>query len=182
MVGRGVATTFVVVVLLVVTGCSGDLSGPPAKPSQLADPCALVTDELLAKLAAGSPRVPSETLGRISGSKSCEVNLEDGTSGRRGDLAVSVSVDGTDTYDDGWRNNRCGRIQSDPSEDGPGDVSCLKVQPWDGGQSRIDGWAWIGDDFQAHVAYQLVEPKELPAGADDDMRTLLAAAVESLPV
>jgi hypothetical protein len=80
----------------------------------------------------------------------------------RGDLAVSVAVDGTDIYDDGWRNNRCGRIQVDPSEDGPGDVSCL--------------------NFEARVAYQLAEPQELPAGAEDEMRALLAAAVESLPM
>jgi len=178
----GVVTGVVVGLLLVVTGCSGDLGGDPAEPSQLADPCALVTDDLLAKLSAGSPRAPSEILGEVSGSKSCEVNLEDGTSGMRGDLVVSVAVDGTDTYDDGWRNNRCGRIQADPSEDGPGDVSCLMVQAWDGGQSRVDGYAWMGDDFEARVAYQLVEPQELPAGTEDDMRALLAAAVESLPV
>jgi len=178
----GVVSGFVVGVLLVVTGCSGDLGGAPAKPLQLADPCALVTDELLAKLSTGSPRSSSEVLGEVSGSKSCEVNLEDGTSGMRGDLVVSVAVDGTDTYDDGWRNNRCGRIQADPSEDGPGDVSCLNTRPWDGGQSRVDGYAWIGDDFEARVAYQLVEPQELPAGTEDDMRALLAAAVESLPV
>lgn len=181
MAARGVVTGFVVGLML-VAGCSGHSGGDPAKPTRLADPCALLTDELLAKLSPGSSRVPSETLGEISGTKRCEVNLEEGSSGMRGDLAVSVAVDGTDSYDDGWRNNRCGRIQADPSDAGPGDVSCLKVKPWDGVESRIDGWAWIGDDYEAYVAYQLVAPRELPVGAETDMRALLAAAVDSLPV
>jgi hypothetical protein len=53
--------------------------------------------------------------------------------------------------------------------------------PRDGAQARIDGWAWVGDDYEVNVVYQLVEPQIFPASAEQDLRALLAAAVDSLP-
>lgn len=179
---RGKSRTLLaaVVAVMSLSGCAG-APGGPAEPSELRDPCALITDELLARLAPGAPRVPTSNLGEISGSMMCEVDLESGTGPMRGDLAVAVAVDGVDMYDDTWRAGRCAEIGSGPSTDGPGDLSCVAVTPWTGTQTRIDGYAWIGDDFQARVAYQLAEPSALPAGAENDLRGLLAAAVDSLP-
>lgn len=160
-----------------LTACSG---GRP-DPAALRDPCALITDDLLARLAPGSERIPDANIGDRSGSRGCDVDLTSGSGAFRGDLRVEVSVDGVDMFDDKWRSDRCAEFAAAPGADGPGDISCLAVTPWDGGQTRIDGWAWVGDDHATKVAYQMVQPQTLPAGAEQDLRALLAAATDSLP-
>jgi hypothetical protein len=157
--------------------CSGDRPDPAA----LRDPCALITDDLLARLAPGSERTPNANIGDTSGSRACEVDLTSGTGGLRGDLLVEVTADGGDMYDEKWQSGRCADFGATASADGPGDISCFAVTPWDGGESRIDGWAWVSDDYSARVAYQLVQPQTLAATAEPDLRALLAAATDSLP-
>lgn len=164
--------------ILGALGCSRDEA---VKPTDLADPCALITDDMLARLAPGSPKESSSDLGDRSGTRTCSVDLTAGTAALRGDLQVTVSADGSDTYNSGWRANRCGQIGRKPAPDGPGDLSCLAVEPWDGSETRIDGLAWIGNDYEVRVAYQMVEPQQLPPSAEVDLRSLLAAAVEALP-
>ena len=169
--------TVALVLALAVAGCSNQ-----DRPSTvLQDPCALVTDRVLQQLAPGTERVSTANSGDISASKECSVDLESDSSSMRGDLTVTVAVDGTSSYDESWRAERCGGIDAEPSSDGPGDSSCLQVSPWDGSQARVDGWAWVGDDYEAYVVYQLVEPTTLPASAADDLRRVLDEAVASLP-
>lgn len=163
------------VLMLVLAGCAGG----PAAPADLRDPCPLITDAMLDRLATGGTRVPAANTGGISGSKDCSVDLGDAM---RGDLLVAVSVDGVDLYDQRWRADRCARIEATPTTEGPGDHSCVSVLPWSGGQARIDALAWVGDDYEVRVGYQLVEPREFPDGAEKDLRDLLAAAVAALPV
>jgi hypothetical protein len=164
--------------LVVLAGCQDE----PASPAALPEPCELITDDLLARLAPGSQREPYSNLAQASGTRECAVDLTSGTGGLRGDLAIRVEVTGSDAFDEVWRSRRCEQIGADPATGGPGDVSCLTVSPWDGAQTRIDGWAWVGDDYQVQVAYQLVEPQALPSTAERDLRDLLAAAVAALPV
>jgi hypothetical protein len=142
----------------------------------------LITAEMQQRLAPGAKLVPEENTGGDSGSKQCTIDLESGSSSMRGDLLLAVSVDGTGMYDEEWRSNQCEKIESQPAADGPGDYSCVKVAPWADGEARIDGHAWVKDDYEVRVGYQLVEPRELPAGAEKDMRDLLAAAVDALPI
>jgi hypothetical protein len=175
-----VRTGAVLVTGLLLFASAGCADGP-AKPAALTDPCLLITDELLSRLAPGSVRETVSNLDNDSGSMRCTVDLTSGPASMRGDLEVSVAIDGNDGYDDRWRSDSCGRVGGKPTSDGPGDTSCLIVTPWDGGESRIDGWAWIGDDYEANVVYQLVEPQDLPSTAEQDLRALLAAAVDSLP-
>jgi hypothetical protein len=165
------------VLLFASAGCAGR----PAKPTELTDPCLLITDDLLSRLAPGSVRETISNLDNDSGTLRCTVDLTSGPAAMRGDLEVSVAVDGHDGYNDGWRSQSCGRVGGKPTSDGPGDTSCLIVTPWDGGESRIDGWAWIGDDYEAYVVYQLVEPQTLPSTAEQDLKALLVAAVDALP-
>jgi hypothetical protein len=163
--------------LAALAACTGERPDPAA----LRDPCDLITDDLLARLAPGSDRVPNANIGDTSGSRECSVDLTSGNRALRGDLAVEVSADGAGMYDEKWRSGRCGELGATPAADGPGDTSCFAVSPWDGGETRIDGWAWVGDDYAARVAYQVVQPKTLPAGAEQHLRGLLAAATDSLP-
>ena len=159
-----------------LAGCS-----EPAAPTELSDPCPLITDQMRQRLAPGAELVPEENTGGVSGSKQCTIDLQSGSSTMRGDLLLAVSVDGTGMYDEKWRSDQCAKIESTPTTDGPGDHSCVKVKPWADGEARIDGSAWVGDDYEVRVGYQLVEPRELPAGAEKDMRDLLEAAVNALP-
>ncbi|MET9298538.1 hypothetical protein [Micromonospora aurantiaca (nom. illeg.)] len=128
----------------------------------------------------GAQPSASANLGDRSGSKECAVDLTSGTS-MRGDLVVTVAVDTDGRYDAKWRRDRCDRIAAEPSDAGPGDTSCTAVRPWDGGETRFDGWAWRGDHYEVRVAYQVVKPQTLPAGAEADLRGVLASAVDSLP-
>ena len=148
--------------------------------TDLRDPCDLVTDALLHRLAPGGERVPTSDEGTISASRSCEVDLTSSRPTMRGDLGVTVSVDGTEGYDGPWRARRCKEIGSPRTTVGPGDVSCFAVRARDGLQSRIDGWAWVGDDRAAHVELQIIDPAELPASARRDLRQLLARAIASV--
>jgi len=175
------ASRFCLAGLLVIAVATGCLGGGPAKPRDLRDPCSLIADDVRQRLAPGAPRVPAEYLGDISGRKECQVDLESGSSSLRGDLLVSVAVDGVDMYDADWRSGQCAKLKAEPSAAGPGDQSCIVVKPWADGEARIDGLAWIGDDYEARVGYQLVEPHTFPAGAEQDLRNLLAAAVDTLP-
>jgi hypothetical protein len=166
-----------VALLASVAACSGDRPDPAALP----DPCGLITDDVLARIAPGSERTPDANVGDQDGRRSCEVDLTSGTGSLRGDLAVEVEADGSDSYDEKWQSDRCAQFGATPSAEGPGDISCVTVSPWDGSQTRIDGWAWVGDDYAARVAYQMVQPQTLPAGTEQDLRALLAAAVDALP-
>ena len=105
----------------------------------------------------GAQPSASANLGDRSGSKECAVDLTSGTS-MRGDLVVTVAVDTDGRYDAKWRRDRCDRIAAEPSDAGPGDTSCTAVRPWDGGETRFDGWAWRGDHYEVRVAYQVVKP------------------------
>jgi hypothetical protein len=154
----------------------------PAAPTELSDPCPLITEEMLQRLAPGAERVSEEGTGGKSGRKECTVDLESGSSSMRGDLYLVVSVDGVDMYDDKWRSGQCAKIGAKPTTAGPGDYSCFTLKPWADGEARIDGSAWVGDDYEVRVGYQLVEPRELPEGAEKDARDLLAAAVNALPI
>ncbi|MFI2713180.1 hypothetical protein ACH495_23955 [Micromonospora sp. NPDC018662] len=174
---RSTAAVVVTGALLAAAGCATDGT---ATPDELRDPCALLPADLLARLAPGASPSASANLGDRSGSRECAVDLTSGTA-MRGDLVVTVAVDAEGMYDDRWRRDRCARIAADPTGTGPGDISCVAVHPWDGGETRLDGWAWRGDHYQVHVAYQVVEPRTLPTGAEADLRGVLAAAVDSLP-
>ncbi|MEV0460639.1 hypothetical protein [Catellatospora methionotrophica] len=165
------------ILLAALAGCADE----PADPAALGDPCGLISDEMLARIAPGSTREPSQSGSGTSGSKQCAVDLTSGDGSLRGDLAVRVGVDGHDSFDEAWRIGRCDRIEARVTTDGPGDVSCMVVKPYANGEARIDGWAWVGDDYEAQVAYQLVDPQTLPPSAERDLRNLLAAAVDSLP-
>jgi hypothetical protein len=171
------AVTTACALTVALVACSGERPDPVA----LRDPCGLITDDLLARLAPGSERVPEANIGDRSGSRACNVDLTSGSGGLRGDLGIEVSVDGAEMYDEKWRADRCAEFGATPAADGPGDTSCFAVTAWDGSETRIDGWAWVGDDHAAKVGYQLVQPQTLPAGAEQDLRALLASATESLP-
>lgn len=175
---RACAVLAVGVLTVGVAGCG---SGPAA-PAALPDPCELITGEVLDRLAPGSKREPREQLGDGSGSKSCDVDLTAGTGSLRGDLEVTVAVDGNESYDGGWQARQCAEIGAKPTSTGPGDASCLVISPWANGEARIDGRAWVDGDYEVRVTYQLVEPRNFPPGAEQDLRNLLAAAVDSLPV
>ncbi|MFG1676771.1 hypothetical protein [Micromonospora sp. NPDC049282] len=174
---RSAAMLVVTGALLATVGCAADETAPP---DELRDPCALLPADLLTRLAPGAQPTASANLGDLSGARECAVDLTSGTS-MRGDLLVTVAVDADGMYDEKWRRDRCARIATDPSGDGPGDNSCVAVKPWDGGETRFDGWAWRGDHYEVRVAYQVVKPEKLPAGAEADLRGVLASAVDSLP-
>lgn len=160
-----------------VTGCADD--DQDAAP--VSDPCPLISDAVLERLAPGAERTPvPEGAGVAGPSRRCEVSLESGTGSRRGDLTVTVSAAANELYDAAWRQEHCGKHEVKPARGGPGDFSCVAVTPFDGVETRVDGYAWVGD-YEAKVAYQLLEPQQLPARAEKDMRDLLAAAVNSLP-
>ncbi|WP_326564216.1 hypothetical protein [Micromonospora peucetia] len=171
----------VLVVCVLSVGATGCGAGPAA-PAALRDPCELINDEVLDRLAPGSARKPRAQLGDISGSRACDVDLTAGTASMRGDLEITVAVDGSEMYDDGWRAKQCAKIGAKLTSSGPGDASCLVTTPWTGGQARIDGRAWVGGDYEVSVTYQLVAPRSFPPGAEQDLRDLLAAGVDSLPV
>lgn len=156
--------------VLALPGCSRDDDPPVGRP--LPDPCALITPEVLDRLAPGGVRVPADD----PVSRSCSI---DRTGPVRGDLLVEVSADSRPGYDVVWRTARCQEIGAQPSPEGPGDAACLNVRQFDGLQARVDGWAWVGTGSQAHVAYRLVDP--LSMTAEQDLRDLLAAAVAALP-
>ncbi|MCO1616468.1 MULTISPECIES: hypothetical protein [Micromonospora] len=174
---RSAALLLVIGVLLASAGCTADET---ASPGELRDPCALLPADLLARLAPGAQPTASANLGDRSGSKECAVDLTSGTA-MRGDLVVTVATDAEGRYDATWRRDRCDRIAAEPSDAGPGDTSCTAVRPWDGGETRFDGWAWRGDHYEVRVAYQVVKPETLPAGAEADLRGVLASAVDALP-
>ncbi|MFI7214695.1 hypothetical protein ACIBP4_26735 [Micromonospora maritima] len=163
--------------VMATSGCSADEN---VQPDQLRDPCALLPADLLGRLAPGARPSASANLGDRSGSRECAVDLTSGTS-MRGDLVVTVSVDAEGMYDEAWRQDRCARITAEQTTAGPGDTSCAAVRPWDGGETRFDAWAWRGDRYQVRVAYQVVQPQTLPAGAESDLREVLDQAVRSLP-
>src|SRR5687768_17607156 len=168
----------------VVTACTGhDEPDNPAAPASLSDPCLLITDELLERLIPGGIRAPTEHLGTISGHKQCDVDMAtpSGTVPVRASLAIQVAIDGVDPYDEAWRSKFRDAIEAEPTPDGPGDVACWRAAGRDGGETRIDGWAWVGDDYQAWVLYRLFEPQKLPTDAERLIRALLAAAANSLP-
>ncbi|MBF9132654.1 hypothetical protein I0C86_27410 [Plantactinospora sp. S1510] len=167
------------VLLVGLAGCAGS---KPAAPAELQDPCVLVTDEMLGRLAPGSKRESSfQKYGESSGSKQCAIDLNSETGPFSGDIAIKVEVTDFDSFDARWRADRCADVGAKPTSDGPGDHSCLVVRPWKDGEARVDGWAWVGDNYEVYVAYQLVEPQTFPTGAEQDMRDLLAAGVDSLP-
>ncbi|QXC62424.1 hypothetical protein KSP35_06380 [Aquihabitans sp. G128] len=149
--------------------------------TDLADPCSLVSQPTLDRLAPGATKEPSASSGGRSKELSCAVDLTASPDGFRGDLALDVAVDGGGQYDAAWRKRRCADIGAVPEEAAPGHRSCVVVQPFDGLESRIDAYAWVDDAYEVHVAYQLVEPKDLPASAEADVRALLAAGLASLP-
>ncbi|SCG76693.1 hypothetical protein [Micromonospora humi] len=174
---RSAAILVVTGALLATAGCAADDTAPP---DELRDPCALLPADLLTRLAPGARPSASANLGDRSGTRECAVDLTSGTS-MRGDLAVTVAVDADGMYDETWRRDRCSRIATDPTGEGPGDSSCVAVTPWDGGETRFDGYAWRGEHYEVRVAYQVVKPEKLPAGAEADLRGVLASAVDSLP-
>ncbi|MBG0569339.1 hypothetical protein [Actinoplanes aureus] len=150
------------------------------KPAELSDPGALITDDILERLAPGAVRVPEESLGAISGLKRCSVDLESDSSSMRGDLVLTVSVGGVDMYGPAWQKEQCASVNAQPAADGPGDRSCVRVRPWSDGEARVDALAWLGNDYQARVGYQVVRPRQLPPSAEQDVRVLLEAAVNVL--
>ncbi|MDG4788276.1 hypothetical protein O7626_20430 [Micromonospora sp. WMMD1102] len=162
-----------------LTACGGPKA--PAPPSELPDPCALISEDLLARLAPGSKPELSSHLGEFSGTRTCAVDLTSGTGGLRGDIGFTIAMDGTESYDEAWRAKQCARGGVQPTRDGPGDHSCFAVRPYQDGEARIDGWAWVGADFEVYVAYQLIRPETFPPGAEEDFRDLLAAGVAALP-
>lgn len=168
---------------LLASGLAGCvLRDRPAPLREFPDPCLLVTDEVLERLAPGAQRVPQARAFAMGsgGSKRCDVRLETGTSSMRGDLKLEVTAR-KEGYTAAWREEQCAGIRAEPGPAGPGDVSCVAVRAWDGSQTRVDGSAWVGKDYEVQVAYQLVEPQALPAGAEQELRHLLEAAVASLP-
>ncbi len=169
------------IAVLTLVAASAACSGGSPDPVALRDPCALITDDLLARLAPGSERTPDANIGDANGTRACNVDLTSGSGSLRGDLVIEVSADGADMYGEKWRSDRCAEFGATASADGPGDTSCFAVTPWDGGQTRIDGWAWVSDDYAARVGYQMVQPQTLPANAEPDLRALLAAATDALP-
>ncbi len=177
---RGAQTLLVVcLVACGLTGCTGEEEPEPA--ASLNDPCGLISDDVLERLAPGAVLSIPETAGsESSGSKRCHIDLTTQTTTMRGDFGVDVSVN-EGLYDDDWKSEKCSERGADPGSDGPGDVSCAPVTKWDGGETRFDGWAWVGDDYEAYVYYQLVDPETMPSGAEQDLRDLLEAAVDSLP-
>ncbi|MFY1693467.1 hypothetical protein [Plantactinospora sp. WMMB782] len=162
-----------------LAGCGGPKA--PAPSSELPDPCALIGDDLLARLAPGSKPEAWSHLSEFSGTRTCTVDLTSGTGGMSGDIGFTIAMDGTETYDEAWRARRCAKGGAAPTKEGPGDHSCFVVRPYQDGEARIDGWAWVGADFEVYVAYQLIKPETFPPGAEQDFRELLAAGVAALP-
>ncbi|CAN5788673.1 hypothetical protein BH10ACT1_BH10ACT1_16590 [soil metagenome] len=161
-----------------LAACSDDGDDGPSLALQ--DPCTLITDDVLARLAPDGERVPTRSMGDHSGSLECAVDLTSTPSDQRGDLGVDVTADGS-RFDDAWQAERCQDIDAEVTSSGPGDTSCTSVRPFDGSQARFDGYAWSERGYQVHVQYQLVEPQVLPATAEADVRVVLAAGVAALP-
>lgn len=146
-------------------------------PAQLPDPCAMISDDVMQRLAPGSTREPVESVGGDSGYRQCQVDLTAGSFS--GDLGLELKV-GDGFFDKTWRKARCARIGGTPSDAGPGDTSCVVVTPWKDGEGRFDAYAWIDDDYEVWVVYQMIEPEEFPAGAEQDLRALLAAGIDAI--
>jgi hypothetical protein len=170
----------------VASGCSllDDEEADP--PRDIQDPCPLLTDSVLERLApdADPPEARNglpETSG--TGYLSCEVDLSTAPAGGfRGDLTMQVWVDNVETFDADWQQEHCAELDVEVTTAGPGDTGCVSVQEDDGLESRVDGYAWIGSDYEVSVHYQLISPDELPDSAEDDVRALLYAGVDDLPV
>lgn len=174
-----------VLLTALATGC-GLLGDEEATPStDLGDPCALLSDPLLDRLAPDAePPEASEILPETSGSGylSCAVDLTTAPAGGfRGDLGIQVRVDSGATFDEDWQVEHCAEVGADVTTEGPGDTGCIAVQRNDGLESRVDAWAWVGSDYEVSVGYQLIFPEELPPSAEEDVRNLLGAAVDQLP-
>ncbi|MFJ8579352.1 hypothetical protein [Micromonospora sp. NPDC093277] len=163
-----------------LAACSDDT----VELGQLPDPCPLITDDMLTRLAPGSAREPDRDITSHGATLACSVDLN-AADGFRGDLRVTVIAESLSDYNPSYsektQTEECDGIGAPLSQDGPGDRSCFAVRQWDGSQSRIDGWAFVGDHYAARVAYQLQEPQQFPAGAEQDLRGLLGAAAASLP-
>ncbi|WP_213454401.1 hypothetical protein [Rhizomonospora bruguierae] len=144
----------------------------------------MITDDMLARLAPGAAREPDRDVSSHGATLGCGVDLN-AADGFRGDLNVKVIAESSSSYNPSYnektQTEECDGIGAPLSQDGPGDRSCFVVHPWDGSQSRIDGWAFVGGHYAAKVAYQLQEPQQFPAGAEQDLRDLLDAAAASLP-
>ncbi len=173
-----------VLVAAALAACTSGAGEPDAGPPSVVDACVLLTPAVLEQLGPpGAVKQPFDSAGPSSAISSCNVDLAgDGTGDLSGDLSVALGVDRDGMYDEEWRAERCAQAGVRPSADGPGDASCLVVFPSDGLESRVDGWAWVGDGAEAYVGYQLIEPGVLPATAEADLRALLESAVEALPV
>lgn len=155
-------------------------------PTDIQDPCPLFTDSLLERLAPDAdPPTANDGLADTSGTGylSCEVDLSTApVGGYRGDLTMQVWVDDIETFDRDWQLEHCLEVGAEVTTAGPGDTGCVSVQQNDGVESRIDAWAWIGSDYEVNVSYQLIFPERLPDTAEDDVRALLLAGVDALPV
>lgn len=178
---RPTRTLLVIAMLVgVLTACTG--KDEPVPPTSLSDPCRLVSDELLERLLPGGVRTPTESLGGVSGMKQCDVDLAiSETAPVRAYLMIKVSVGG-DGFGGAWRSKTCDGIQAELTTDGPGDVSCVRISDGEIDESRIEAWAWEGDDAEVWVLYRRFEPVPLPTDAERLVRDLLSAAVDSLPV
>lgn len=179
---RRTATALLVVGALAATvGACARGADEPDLPETLPDACALLSPEVLARLAPAQAEPVSTGAGAPSGQASCDVDLTlDGGSGMRGDLGVALEIDRAGAFGADVRQERCAEAGAEVTTEGPGDHACVAVTQFDGTQSRVDGWAWVGDGGQVRVVYQLVEPRTLPPTAEADVRDLLADAVDAL--
>ena len=181
----GLTVVAVSALVVVAAACSllGEDDADP--PRDIQSPCPLLTESILERLAPDAdPPVPTENLPDTSGTGylGCEVDLSTAPAGGfRGDLTVQVWVDNVATFDADWQQERCAELDGEVTTAGPGDTGCVVVQDDDGQESRVDGYAWIGSDYEVSVHYQLISPDELPESAEDDVRDLLYAGIEDLP-
>jgi hypothetical protein len=179
-------TTVVVLALLgATTACSPFGSEDADPPRDIQSPCPLLTESILDRLAPDAdPPTPTDGLPDTSGTGylGCEVDLTTAPPGGfRGDLTMQVWVDNVETFDEDWQAEHCADIDAEVTTAGPGDTGCVAVQEDDGQESRVDGYAYIGSDYEVSVHYQLISPDELPDSAEDDVRSLLYAGIEDLP-
>ena len=105
-----------------LAGCSGS----DVEPADLRDPCPLITDDLLARLAPGAEREAGQSLGSQSGTKECNVDLTAGD-GFRGDLTVKVMADSSGSAE--TQAAQCARIGAPIGPDGPGARPCCRARP-----------------------------------------------------
>jgi hypothetical protein len=181
----GKTVVAVLALVAVATGCSviGEEDADP--PRDIQSPCPLLTESLLERLAPGADTPePNENLPETSGTGylGCAVDLTTAPPGGfRGDLTIQVWVDNVETFDEDWQRDRCAELDTEVTTAGPGDTGCVVVQEDDGQESRVDGYAYVGSDYEVSVHYQLISPDELPESAEDDVRALLYAGIEDLP-